>query len=98
MDAYPKTLRDVPDANLAELIAEPECLEQCSGLERELIARWLAACDLIEWLQAEQQRAARTPGLGRDEMGPMDRGGNRRKRPSARALHNIAEIARTGVI
>ena len=32
MDAYPKTLRDLPDADLAELVAERECLERCSGL------------------------------------------------------------------
>ena len=64
--AYPKTLRDIPDADLAERVAERECLEQCSGLERELIARWLAARDMIEWLQAEYQPTARVGGLGRD--------------------------------
>ena len=68
MDAYPKTLRDVPDDDLADLIAERECLEQCTGLERELIVRWLAARDMIEWLQAEQQLRAsqQVAGLGRD--------------------------------
>ncbi|OIQ81467.1 hypothetical protein GALL_367590 [mine drainage metagenome] len=73
MDAYPKILRDVPDVDLAELVAERECLEQCSGLVRELITRWLAARDVIEWLQAEQQRALRVGGLGRDgaKWGPL---------------------------
>ncbi|OIQ84996.1 hypothetical protein GALL_331890 [mine drainage metagenome] len=98
MDAYAKIMRDIPDADLAELVAERQCLDQCAGLERELIVRWLAARDLIEWLQAEQQRAARIAGLGRDEMGLMGRRGNRWKRGNARVLHNIAEIARTGVI
>lgn len=54
MNAYPRTLRDVPDADLAVLLVEHERLERCSGLERELITRWLAARDTIEWLQAEQ--------------------------------------------
>ena len=66
MDAYRKTLRDVPDDGLADLIAEREFLEQCTGLERELIVRWLAR-DMIEWLQAELRlRASQVPGLGRD--------------------------------
>ena len=65
MDAYPKTLRDITDADLVELVAERECLEQCSGLERELIVRWLAARDMVEWLVAEQQCAAGVAGLGR---------------------------------
>ena len=46
----------MPDADLAEMVGERECLEQCSGLE--LIARWLAARDVIEWLQAEQQQCS----------------------------------------
>ena len=66
MDAYPKTLSDVPDDDLADLIAERECLEQCTGLERELLTRWLAARDVVEWLQAEQRlRALQVAGLGR---------------------------------
>ena len=66
MDLYSKTLRDVPDDDLAELLAERESLEQCSWLERELVARWLAARDAIEWLLSEERRRVPAAGLGRD--------------------------------
>ena len=64
MDAYPRMLRDVSDADLASLVAEPEFLQHCGALTRALVERWLAARDTIEWLQAEQrvaQCAARRP-------------------------------------
>ncbi|OIQ97833.1 hypothetical protein GALL_201580 [mine drainage metagenome] len=53
MNAYPRTLRDIQDADLAALLVEHEWLDRCSELERELTTRWLAACDTIEWLQTE---------------------------------------------
>ena len=59
MAAYPKTLRDVPDDNLADLVAERECPERCSGLK--LFVRWLAARDVIEWLPARQHRTTHQP-------------------------------------
>lgn len=64
MDTYPKTLREVPDDDLAELLAERESLAQCSGLERELVARWLAARDTIEWLLAEDRKPVPAAGRG----------------------------------
>jgi hypothetical protein len=68
--ACPKTLHDIPDAGLAERVAEREWLEPCSGLERALIVRWLAARDVIEWLLADPQCAAGVAGLGGDEPRP----------------------------
>ncbi len=64
MDLYPKSLREVADADLAELVAEREFLERCSALERELTVRWLASRDLIEWLHAQTRGAVCAPDPG----------------------------------
>ncbi len=78
MDFYPKSLRDVPDADLAELVAERDCLDHCNALERELIVRWLAARDVIEWLQEQASDPAPLPGPGPCPWLP-------RQRPECRA-------------
>ena len=70
-----------PDVLDDALVAERECLEQRTGLERELIVPWLAARDMIAWLQAELRlRASQVAGLGRDRSAQGPGRGDRWRR------------------